>query len=88
MRKFIKLFFLALIIQVTIITLIFLLRIGDLILLPYWIPYAFLPLVMNSPERGSESTVHPIILFIIPAVFYSIIFALIMCVIKRTKKTS
>lgn len=88
MRKFFNFFFLALIIQVIIITLVFLLRIGDLILLPYWIPYAFLPLVMNSPERGSESTVHPIILFSIPAIFYSIIFALIMYIIKRTKKIS
>jgi hypothetical protein len=86
MRKFIKYFFPAMIIQAVIIALVLLLRSGELILLPYWLPYAFLPLFIDSPARGSESAAHPIILFSIPAVFYSIIFALIMCVIKREEK--
>lgn len=90
MKIFIKYFVLGIISQVLLVILIILTGLGDLILLPYTIPYEILGAIVTLPKQiGSENSIMiPIVLLCIPAVFYSIIFALIMYVVKRTKKST
>ena len=87
MKTFIKYFVLGVILQILVVTLIVLTGFGDIILLPYTIPYELLGALITLPDQvgSEESIIIPIIFLCIPSLIYSVIFGLIMYAIKRRR---
>lgn len=88
MKSFLKYFIIGLVIQIVVVIPIIFLGIGDFVLIPYLIPYEVLGVIFPTSKQIGEGLTSLIILLFIPAVFYSIVFALTMCIIKRPKKIS
>lgn len=84
MKTFFKYFSISLIIQVFVISFSLVCRMGDLLLLPYWIPYALLPPTEPS-QQYNAGILRIIVLFSVPAIFYSLIFSLIAVGVKQIK---
>lgn len=86
MKKFFKYFSIGLVVQIVVVTTTVLLGLGDLILMPYWIPYEILGAIITLPKQIDEGMISLIILLCLPAIIYAIIFGLVMCAIKKSKK--
>ena len=76
MKRFLKYFCIALVIQLVVIGMYALFGVGEFLLIPYWLPYQLLVLLTN-PGRLIDWVQEPLVMYGIPAVFYSVIVALI-----------
>lgn len=88
MKTFFKYFFTGLGFQVLIVIISILAGLGDLIFLPYWIPLSLFDAVIDIPDDFGQryGLIGFALLCAIPAIFYSSVFALIICALKRAKK--
>lgn len=87
MKTFLKHFSIGVVFQVVIVTISIFIGLGDLILLPYWIPLSLFDAIIDIPDNFGQKfgLIGFIFLFSIPGIFYSILFGLIMYVISRMK---
>lgn len=88
MKIFLKYFSIAVVFQAIIVILSIFIGLGDLVLLPYWIPCSLFDAIIDIPDNFGQKygLIGFIFLFSIPGIFYSILFGLLMYAIKR--KTS
>jgi hypothetical protein len=83
MKSFILSFAIALVLQVILILATLIIGHGDYPLYPYWLPYAFLPLFTSSTEQVGQGLLVLVFLFSLPAIFYSLIFAVIVLGVRE-----